>query len=112
MVSDNFKEVSRAKGGSGVAGNEFSRDELVAELKHRYAADGYAGIADLLDRMLTDGQVHEPEWITCQDCDTEIERDATKAVRCDPCRQIHHNTLDRNRKSAKRDRREKQDDPN
>ena len=81
-----------------------SRADLVAELKRRFAAGGYAGISELIETMLTDGQIHEPEFIQCLDCDTEIERDASNAVRCDPCRQIHHNTLDRNRKRAKRGR--------
>jgi len=65
------------------------RADLVAELKRRYAADGYAGISGLIETMLTGGQIHEPEFVPCQDCGADIERShnpTRQQVRCDPCR--------------------------
>ena len=74
------------------------RADLVAELKRRYAAGGYAGISGLIETMLTGGQIHEPEFVPCQDCGADIERTNTptrQQIRCDPCRRQHHNILDK-----------------
>lgn len=90
-----------------MSGRKISREELVAELQRRFAVGGFDGISPMIDKMLTDGQMHEPEFVPCQDCGADIERSNTptrQQIRCNPCRQIHQNTLDRNRKRAKRGR--------
>lgn len=73
-----------------------SRADLVAELKRKFAADGYPGLSALVNAMLTDGQVHEPEFVPCQDCGADIERSnnpTRQQVRCDPCRRDLENEV-------------------
>lgn len=77
MVSDKFKEVSRA--------------ELVAHLKKEFSSGGYKQISNVVDSILTNGQIHTPEFIKCLDCSSEIEKTSTKmqTIRCELCRLIH-----------------------
>ena len=84
--------------GNGMAGGDtFSRADLIAELKRRFAAAEYEGIARLIEKILADGQMHEPEFVSCQDCGADIERShnpARQQVRCDPCRRDLDNEVD------------------